>query len=59
MKNRIIECLTYAFEHGTDIEEVTNWKWLIRATISASKFWRSCPLVAGSRHAVTLGGSTM
>jgi len=27
MKNRIIECLTYAFEHGTDIEEVTNWKW--------------------------------
>jgi len=27
MKNRIIECLTYAFEQGTDIEEVTNWKW--------------------------------
>ncbi|WP_204139669.1 phosphoketolase [Halomicronema sp. CCY15110] len=27
MKNRIIECLTYAFEQGTDIEEVTNWQW--------------------------------
>ncbi|MDB9528502.1 phosphoketolase family protein [Oscillatoria sp. CS-180] len=27
MKNRIIECLTYAFEHGHDSEEITSWKW--------------------------------
>ena len=27
MKNQIIECLAYAFEEGTDIEEITNWKW--------------------------------
>ncbi|RZM82838.1 phosphoketolase family protein [Leptolyngbya iicbica] len=27
MKNKIIECLTYAFEEGKDIDEVVNWKW--------------------------------
>jgi len=27
MKNQIIECLTYAFEQGHDIEEITKWKW--------------------------------
>ncbi|MEO0490872.1 MAG: phosphoketolase, partial [Cyanobacteria bacterium J06659_2] len=27
MKNQIIKCLAYAFEEGTDIEEITNWKW--------------------------------
>ncbi|MEM1310233.1 MAG: phosphoketolase, partial [Cyanobacteria bacterium P01_H01_bin.153] len=27
MKNKIIECLAYAFEHGRDIEEVVNWTW--------------------------------
>jgi xylulose-5-phosphate/fructose-6-phosphate phosphoketolase len=27
MKNKIIECLTHAFEVGKDPEEITNWKW--------------------------------
>ncbi|MGD1907607.1 MAG: phosphoketolase [Leptolyngbyaceae cyanobacterium] len=27
MKNKIIECLAYAHEHGTDSEEITGWKW--------------------------------
>ncbi|MEM6838489.1 MAG: phosphoketolase family protein [Cyanobacteria bacterium P01_C01_bin.120] len=27
MKNQIIECLTHAFEHGRDIEEIVNWTW--------------------------------
>ncbi|MEM6518537.1 MAG: phosphoketolase family protein [Cyanobacteria bacterium P01_C01_bin.70] len=27
MKNKIIECLAYAFEHGRDIEEIVNWTW--------------------------------
>ncbi|MGD1862624.1 MAG: phosphoketolase [Leptolyngbyaceae cyanobacterium] len=27
MKNQIIECLTHAFEHGKDIEEIVNWTW--------------------------------
>jgi xylulose-5-phosphate/fructose-6-phosphate phosphoketolase len=27
MKNKIIECLTYAFEEGKDIDEVVNWTW--------------------------------
>ncbi len=27
MKNTIIECLTYAHEHGKDQDEITNWKW--------------------------------
>lgn len=27
MKNQLIECLSYAFEHGTDDEAITNWRW--------------------------------
>lgn len=27
MKNRIIECLNYAFEHGKDEDELVSWKW--------------------------------
>ena len=27
MKNRIIECLAYAHEHGKDEDEITNWRW--------------------------------
>lgn len=27
MKNKIIEYLRYAYEHGTDPEEIANWKW--------------------------------
>ncbi|MDA0268693.1 MAG: phosphoketolase family protein [Cyanobacteria bacterium] len=27
MKNKIIECLAYAHEHGTDSAEITGWKW--------------------------------
>ena len=27
MKNKIIECLTYAHEHGKDQDEIVNWKW--------------------------------
>jgi xylulose-5-phosphate/fructose-6-phosphate phosphoketolase len=27
MKNKIIECLTYSHEHGTDPEEITAWQW--------------------------------
>ena len=27
MKNRIIESLTYAHEHGRDSDEIVNWKW--------------------------------
>jgi xylulose-5-phosphate/fructose-6-phosphate phosphoketolase len=27
MKNRIIECLAYAHEHGKDHDEITNLKW--------------------------------
>jgi xylulose-5-phosphate/fructose-6-phosphate phosphoketolase len=27
MKNQIIECLNFAFEHGTDDEVIVNWKW--------------------------------
>ena len=27
MKNRIIECLTYAHEHGKDQDEITGWQW--------------------------------
>ena len=27
MKNKIIECLAYAHEHGMDQEEQVNWKW--------------------------------
>jgi xylulose-5-phosphate/fructose-6-phosphate phosphoketolase len=27
MKNKIIECLTYAHAHGKDQDELTNWKW--------------------------------
>ncbi|HEY9888688.1 MAG TPA: hypothetical protein V6D02_09830, partial [Candidatus Obscuribacterales bacterium] len=27
MKNQIIECLTYAFEQGTDIPEIVDWQW--------------------------------
>ncbi|MEO1792766.1 MAG: phosphoketolase, partial [Cyanobacteria bacterium J06629_19] len=27
MKNKIIECLAYAHEHGNDQPEHTNWKW--------------------------------
>ncbi|NEQ44909.1 MAG: phosphoketolase family protein [Leptolyngbya sp. SIOISBB] len=27
MKNKIIECLNYAFEEGKDIDEVVNWTW--------------------------------
>ncbi|NJN49547.1 MAG: hypothetical protein HC805_06985, partial [Alkalinema sp. RL_2_19] len=28
MKNKIIECLTYAHEHGRDQAEIVNWRWL-------------------------------
>ncbi|MGF1523293.1 MAG: phosphoketolase [Leptolyngbyaceae cyanobacterium] len=27
MKNKIIECLTYAHEHGKDQDEIVKWKW--------------------------------
>jgi len=27
MKNQILECLSYAFEHGRDRDELVNWKW--------------------------------
>jgi len=27
MKNQIIECLNYAFEHGKDQDELVHWKW--------------------------------
>ncbi|MEM9816228.1 MAG: phosphoketolase, partial [Cyanobacteria bacterium P01_D01_bin.6] len=27
MKNKIIECLNYAFEEGKDIDEVVGWTW--------------------------------
>lgn len=27
MRNKIIECLAYAHEHGKDQDEITNWKW--------------------------------
>ncbi|MEM8805891.1 MAG: phosphoketolase family protein [Cyanobacteria bacterium P01_G01_bin.38] len=27
MKNKIIECLAYAHEHGKDQAEITDWKW--------------------------------
>ncbi len=27
MKNKIIECLAYAHEHGRDQEEIVHWKW--------------------------------
>jgi xylulose-5-phosphate/fructose-6-phosphate phosphoketolase len=27
MKNKLIECLAYAHEHGTDSEEITGWTW--------------------------------
>ncbi|MEM9091764.1 MAG: phosphoketolase family protein [Cyanobacteria bacterium J06639_14] len=27
MKNKIIECLNYAFEYGKDIDEIVDWKW--------------------------------
>jgi xylulose-5-phosphate/fructose-6-phosphate phosphoketolase len=27
MKNRIIECLTYAHEEGQDQPEITHWQW--------------------------------
>ena len=27
MKNRIIECLAYAHEHGKDQDEITGWQW--------------------------------
>ncbi|MEO0455273.1 MAG: phosphoketolase family protein [Cyanobacteria bacterium P01_A01_bin.114] len=27
MKNKIIECLAYAHEHGKDQDEIVNWKW--------------------------------
>ena len=27
MKNKIIECLTHAFEEGRDPDELTHWKW--------------------------------
>ncbi|NJN32047.1 MAG: phosphoketolase family protein [Synechococcales cyanobacterium RM1_1_8] len=27
MKNKIIECLTYAHEQGRDQDEIVNWKW--------------------------------
>ncbi|MGD1940893.1 MAG: phosphoketolase [Leptolyngbyaceae cyanobacterium] len=36
MKNRIIECLAYAFEEGTDLEEITNWKWPYSGSDSCS-----------------------
>ena len=27
MKNRILDCVAYAHEHGTDAEAHVNWKW--------------------------------
>ncbi|MEM6256140.1 MAG: phosphoketolase family protein [Cyanobacteria bacterium P01_D01_bin.156] len=27
MKNKLIECLAYAHEHGRDQDEITQWKW--------------------------------
>ncbi|NER81704.1 MAG: phosphoketolase family protein, partial [Leptolyngbya sp. SIO1D8] len=27
MKNKIIECLNYAFEHGKDMDEIVHWRW--------------------------------
>ncbi|MEO0377275.1 MAG: phosphoketolase family protein, partial [Cyanobacteria bacterium P01_A01_bin.17] len=27
MRNKIIECLAYAHEHGKDQDEIVNWKW--------------------------------
>ncbi len=27
MKNKLIECLAYAHEHGKDQDEITQWKW--------------------------------
>ncbi|MBE7385986.1 MAG: phosphoketolase family protein [Leptolyngbya sp. SIO1E4] len=27
MKNKIIECLNYAFEHGKDMDEIVHWQW--------------------------------
>jgi xylulose-5-phosphate/fructose-6-phosphate phosphoketolase len=27
MKNRIIESLAYAHEHGKDKDEITRWEW--------------------------------
>ncbi len=27
MKNKIIECLSYAHTHGTDVKAITDWKW--------------------------------
>ncbi|MEO1396141.1 MAG: phosphoketolase family protein [Cyanobacteria bacterium J06634_5] len=27
MKNRILDCVAYAHEHGTDAKEHVNWKW--------------------------------
>ncbi|MEO1181560.1 MAG: phosphoketolase, partial [Cyanobacteria bacterium J06636_28] len=27
MKNKIIECLAYAHEHGRDQDEIVSWKW--------------------------------
>ena len=27
MKNKIIECVAYAHEHGKDQDEIVNWKW--------------------------------
>jgi phosphoketolase len=27
MKNRIIENIRYAYEHGVDRDEIANWQW--------------------------------
>jgi xylulose-5-phosphate/fructose-6-phosphate phosphoketolase len=27
MKNQILDCLHYAFEHGQDREDMVNWTW--------------------------------
>ncbi|WP_008308833.1 phosphoketolase [Leptolyngbya sp. PCC 6406] len=27
MKNHIIDCISYAFEHGKDADELVHWKW--------------------------------
>ncbi len=27
MKNRLIDCLNYAFEHGKDMDAIVHWKW--------------------------------
>lgn len=35
MKNEIISNLAYAYEHGTDREEITNWIWPLRRRIYA------------------------